>query len=146
MISRRIFILSLLSALTIVATACSSSRGKGTKIDAPQYVDELYGSLNAAAARLTAVGAHVRYPSEIIVTFKVGSIRTRNGWGFAHSTGAVGGLTAGKHTTIALSPDGSYQPLISELELCHQLLGGTEESDYAWIRQAYPEWISSHGE
>lgn len=126
----------------LLMTGCATRKG-GVTVRPESYKAQVALSLDASRNRLVSVGAPVRSSvGDIKVTFRQGTDRTYLGWGFRHdSTGSIiGGLKAGDHTTIATAPDGAYQPLIAEIELSHQWLKGTEESDYAWIRKAYPEW------
>ncbi len=132
--------LAILAVLLTVG--CSTHKG-GVTVTPDSYRPQVMASIDASRNRLVAVGAPVRSSvGDVKVTFRQGTDRTRYGWGFRHdSTGAIiGGLRAGDHTTIATAPDGSYQPLIAELELSHQWLKGNEASDYEWIGKAYPEW------
>ncbi len=133
----RLAILAAVLLAWCAATSCKSSSG-GIKAD--PYQADVEAAIDRAMIRLSSVGANVRRPDDLKVTFRAGTDKTYLGWGFRYGNGIVGGVTLGKHVMIATTPDGKFQPLISELELCHACLQGTEASDYVWIKKAYPEW------
>jgi hypothetical protein len=132
-----LIVVAFIALAVIITPGCKSTSG-GIKAD--PYKAEVEAAIDRAMVRLSSVGAHVRRPDDLNVTFKAGTDRTYLGYGFRHGGGIVGGVTIGRHVMIATTPDGQFQPLIAELELCHSCLQGTEASDYAWIKRAYPEW------